>query len=62
MRTFQQIGFEVSELQSRLRKGSLSKLYTFALYPSKMKEISALRDDLEKYKLTLLIALQIYKP
>jgi len=62
MRTFQQIGSQICELQSRLRKGSLSKAYTFMLYPSRMKEISALRDDLEKYKLTLLIALQVHKP
>lgn len=62
MRTFQQIGFQVNELQTKLRKGSLSKAYNFMLYPSKMKEISALRDDLEKYKVTLLIALQIHKP
>jgi len=62
MRTFQQIGAQINELQSKLRKGSLSKAYTFLLYPSRMKEISALRDDLEKYKVTLLIALQMHKP
>jgi hypothetical protein len=62
MQTFQQIGSQISELQSRLRKGSLSKAYTFMLYPSRMKEISALRDDLEKYKVTLLLALQVHKP
>ncbi len=59
---FQQIGSQISELQSKLRKGSLSKAYTFLLYPSRMKEISALRDDLEKYKMTLLITLQMHKP
>jgi hypothetical protein len=62
MRTFQQIGFQINELQSKLRKGSLSKAYTFMLYPSRMKEISALRDDLEKFKVTLLLALQMHKP
>lgn len=61
MRTFQQIGSQISELQSSLRKGSLSKAYSFMLYPSRMKEISALRDDLEKYKSTLLLALQVHK-
>jgi hypothetical protein len=34
----------------------------FMLYPSRIKEISALRDDLDKYKATLLIALQMHKP
>jgi len=43
MRTFQQIGSQICELQSRLCKGLLSKAYTFMLYPSRMKEISALR-------------------
>jgi hypothetical protein len=62
MQTFQQIGSQICELQSKLRKGSLSKAYTFMLYPSRLKEISALRDDLEKYKVTLLIALQMHKP
>jgi len=62
MRTFQQIGSQINELQAKLRKGALSKAYTFVLYPSRMKEISALRDDLEKYKVTLLIALQVHKP
>lgn len=62
MRTFQQIGSHISELQSRYRKGSLSKAYAFMLYPSRIKEISTLRDDLEKCKATLLIALQMHKP
>jgi len=62
MQAFQQIGSQINELQSKLRKGPLSKAYTFMLYPSRMKEISGLRDDLEKYKLTLLIALQMHKP
>jgi hypothetical protein len=62
MQTFQQIGSQINELQSKFRKGSLSKAYTFMLYPSRMKEISALRDDLEKYKVTLLLALQMHKP
>ena len=63
MRTFQQISAQINELQSKLCKGSLSNLkaYTFMLYPSGMKEISALRDNLEKYKVTLLIALQMHK-
>jgi Fungal N-terminal domain of STAND proteins len=62
MQTFRQIGSQISELQSGFRKGSLGKAYTFMLYSSKIKEISALRDDLEKCKATLLIALQIHKP
>lgn len=61
MRTFRQIDAQISELQSRFQKGSLSKAFAFISYPSRMKEISALRDDLEKFKATLLIALQMHK-
>jgi hypothetical protein len=62
MGTLQEIGSKTSELQSRLRNGSLSKAFAFILYPSRMRAISALRDDLEKCKATLLIALQMQKP
>jgi hypothetical protein len=62
MRTFQQIVSQINELQSKFRKGSLTRAYAFMLFPSRMKEISVLREDLEKCKATLLIALQMHRP
>jgi hypothetical protein len=57
--TYHNIGIELSILQEKLRKNQMSKLYTQMTFSSRMKGMDILRDQLEKYKATLIIALHL---
>lgn len=62
MGLFREIGVRVSELRSTLENGTRTKVFAALMYPSRMKELSALRADLERYKATLSIALHLHQP
>jgi hypothetical protein len=57
--TYQNIGSELSVLQAKLKENLAIRIYTQITFTSRMKALDALRDQLEKYKATLGIALQL---
>jgi hypothetical protein len=59
METYESIGEEMKEIQSSLDRGSIRKLFTQMSFLSKLKKLDPLRDQLEKFKATLSLALHV---
>ncbi|KAH0559956.1 hypothetical protein GP486_003522 [Trichoglossum hirsutum] len=57
--TYHSIGKELSDVQGNLKKGTLKKIYTQVTFTNRMKSIDGLRNQLEKYKATIVIALHL---
>jgi hypothetical protein len=56
---YHNIGKELASLESNLKKNQVLKFYTKMTFTSKLKNLGPLRDQLEKYKATLIIALHL---
>lgn len=57
--TYHNIGKELALLQQNLKKNRMVKLYMQMTFTSRIKALDPLRDQLEKYKATLIIALHL---
>jgi DNA mismatch repair ATPase MutS len=58
--TLKEIENHISEIQHDVKRGLLKTVHLQITYPAKMKTLSTLRDQLENYKTTILIALQMH--
>lgn len=55
----QQLATELTSVKADLKRGRLARKYTQVTFSSRLESISTLRDQLDKYKSTLLIALSL---
>jgi len=59
LETYEAIGEDLRAIQTGLNKGSLRKMYVQMSFTSKVKKFEPLRQQLEKFKATLSLALHV---